>query len=282
MRVEVVDNVGMTMAQALTPVIEGTKDLRIAVAFASKRGLDLLEEPLAAAINAGSPIEFLVGLDFGTTEPKALEHLLGLSRRYKNVSTIWLGSLSDAGVYHPKVYLSRVDESVAAIVGSSNLTEGGLRKNVEVNVLVSSEATDEFVSEIYATYNQLKFHPERVVPDDEYLALYTQRFEVEKRERTKWSRGPALRKLREAFVEKEKSLPAPTPTKRDLVGWLELVYDAAPDGEFTNQDIYRHEAAFRERFPNNKHVREKARQQLQFLRDMGFVEGMGAGLWRKL
>ncbi len=34
--------------------------------------------------------------------------------------------------------------------------------------------------------------------------------------------------------------------------------------------------------PNNNHVRDKIRQQLQFLRDKGFIEFMGNGVYRKI
>ena len=37
-----------------------------------------------------------------------------------------------------------------------------------------------------------------------------------------------------------------------------------------------------ERFPENRHVREKLRQQLQRLRDLGLVLFLGAGRYRRL
>jgi hypothetical protein len=41
---------------------------------------------------------------------------------------------------------------------------------------------------------------------------------------------------------------------------------------FSLDDIYRLESHFASLYPRNRHVQEKLRQTLQFLRDMGFVD----------
>lgn len=282
MRVEVVDNVTRTMVDALSSVMERTADLRMAVAFMSRRGLSMIEAPLMSAVDSGTPVELLVGLDMRSTEPEALQELFQVSRRKLNLSMYCYADLSQTGIYHPKLYISRVAESVSSIIGSSNLTEGGLKRNVEVNVLIEAAADDEVVSDIYMTYNKLKFHPERVEPDDEFLDLYAQRCEVEKREQRRARRDSDTRRLREVFSKKARSLRRPTATSRDLVGWLELVYDSLPDREFTNQEVYQREAEFQRRYPGNRNVKAKVRQQLQVLEAMGFVEHVRTGRWRKL
>jgi HKD family nuclease len=276
-RVQVVDNKARTMVSALSSMIEGTSDLRMAVAFLSKRGLGMIDAPLMPIVDAGTPVEFLVGLDMLTTEPVALRQLFQLCQSNKNANLYCLGSLAGGGIYHPKLYVSRAGNSVMSIVGSSNLTTGGLKTNVEVNVLIEADAGEELVSDIYTAYNRLKFHPQRVEPDEELVALYAEVCKAEKQERRVQPRT-----LREALDKKVRSLRRPTPTRRDLVGWLELVYDSLPDGEFANTDIYRHEAEFHNRFPANRNIRAKVRQQLQVLEAIGFLEHVRTGRWRKL
>jgi HKD family nuclease len=282
MRVEVVDNKRRKMLDAVSSAIQGSDDLRMAVAFVSRRGLELIGESLATAIGRGVPVELLVGLDFRTTEPRALEELLALSRKHRNVSTYWYGSLRESAVYHPKLYVSRVSERVTYIVGSSNLTEGGLTRNIEVNVLVTAPRDDESVSDIYSTYNQLKFLQERVAPTDALLGSYAAVYEAETTLRRKKNREREVRKLRQAFNEQVKSSRRPKPTRRDLVGWLELVYDSLPEGEFTNSDAYQHEPQFQDRYPENRNIKAKVRQQLQVLEAMGLVKHITTGRWRKL
>jgi type II restriction enzyme len=51
--------------------------------------------------------------------------------------------------------------------------------------------------------------------------------------------------------------------------------------DFELADVYAFEGRLRERYPENQHVREKLRQQLQVLRDAGFIEFLGRGRYRK-
>jgi len=50
--------------------------------------------------------------------------------------------------------------------------------------------------------------------------------------------------------------------------------------EFTIDDAYGFAPALSALYPENSHVREKIRQQLQFLRDHGWLEFVGRGRYR--
>ena len=50
--------------------------------------------------------------------------------------------------------------------------------------------------------------------------------------------------------------------------------------EFTNQDLYALVPNFEKLHPGNRHIRDKLRQQLQNLRDLGLLEHVAAGRWR--
>jgi len=52
--------------------------------------------------------------------------------------------------------------------------------------------------------------------------------------------------------------------------------------EFTLRDIYALESRFAEAYPQNQHVRDKIRQQLQILRDLGVLRFAGRGEYRLL
>jgi len=41
--------------------------------------------------------------------------------------------------------------------------------------------------------------------------------------------------------------------------------------EFTLDEIYRYESEMRNYYPNNNHIEDKIRQQLQYLRDEGLI-----------
>ena len=50
--------------------------------------------------------------------------------------------------------------------------------------------------------------------------------------------------------------------------------------EFTLADVYAHAASLAKLHPNNRHVRDKIRQQLQVLRDLGLLQFLGGGSYR--
>jgi type II restriction enzyme len=66
-------------------------------------------------------------------------------------------------------------------------------------------------------------------------------------------------------------------------GWLLEVMKTVEDvglGAFTLDDVYAGEGRLQALYPNNRNVRPKIRQQLQVLRDHGFLEFLGRGKYR--
>lgn len=83
-------------------------------------------------------------------------------------------------------------------------------------------------------------------------------------------------RVRSAYA-KCRGLAAIPPTLR---GWtldvLQCVKQLKAE-TFSLSDVYRFEDALSALHPENQHVRPKIRQQLQVLRDLGFIEFLGAG-----
>ncbi len=50
--------------------------------------------------------------------------------------------------------------------------------------------------------------------------------------------------------------------------------------EFFLSDMYNFEEELKIKYPDNKHIKDKIRQQLQFLRDKGYLEFLGRGRYR--
>ncbi len=68
-------------------------------------------------------------------------------------------------------------------------------------------------------------------------------------------------------------------------GWLMDVLNCVneiPNDSFTLAEVYAFESVLHELHPENKHIRDKIRQQLQYLRDRGFVAFDGRGKYHKL
>lgn len=282
MQAQIIDNSSRYMNVELDTLIRRATDVRIAVAFISRSGLALLGPAIEARLYSQTSFEFLIGLDMLWSEPAALRELYSLSQQTKNLHLYCYVSPNNAELYHPKLYLLRDKSEASIIVGSSNLTVGGLRKNVEVNTIITGTLEDEVISDAYGIYGQLKFLQGRFVPDEELIALYEEFARREKDQRRRARNDETIQPLVKQFKDKIRSLRPPEPTLADLAGWLGLVYEALPSGETTNKDIYELEDSFRAKYPGNKNIQAKIRQQLQILEKMKLVEHPGRGRWRKL
>lgn len=67
-------------------------------------------------------------------------------------------------------------------------------------------------------------------------------------------------------------------------GWLVSVMaciEELPDRRFALADLYRFVPRLRAQFPRNLHIEEKIRQQLQVLRDSGYLVFEGRGIYRR-
>jgi type II restriction enzyme len=73
--------------------------------------------------------------------------------------------------------------------------------------------------------------------------------------------------------------------QKDIVskGWLLSVMkcvEQVGNPEFSLADLYRFEDDLKAAYPLNQHIREKIRQKLQILRNKGFLEFLGRGVYR--
>jgi type II restriction enzyme len=71
----------------------------------------------------------------------------------------------------------------------------------------------------------------------------------------------------------------------DAKGWILDVMrciDVIKKEDFTLDEIYNFEKNLKIKYPNNNFIKDKIRQQLQFLRDKGFIEFKGKGKYKKI
>ena len=71
--------------------------------------------------------------------------------------------------------------------------------------------------------------------------------------------------------------------KLEARGWLIEVMkcvDLVGKREFQLDEVYAFEGKLSQLYPNNKHVKHKIRQQLQELRDRGYLDFVSPGFYR--
>ena len=117
----------------------GVRRVRWAVAYATRRGCDRLVRRVVGRIGQAewdkSEKDVVLSLDYGTTEPEALQYLADLPRstvRVASPEVMLIRRLAPRNAFHPKLYLFDAAAETGFVVGSANLTESALISNTEV------------------------------------------------------------------------------------------------------------------------------------------------------
>ena len=106
----------------------------LVVAFAKQRGAAAFRSHIQRFLAQGRGVEAFVGIDALGTSREALELLLDTG------ATVHIFH-NPGFTFHPKLYLLEGHHRAFAIVGSSNLTPGGLYTNYELGVQIALDLT---------------------------------------------------------------------------------------------------------------------------------------------
>ena len=107
------------------------KSVRCAISYVMQSGSSIIRNDLSDLLATGTDVTIVFGDDFRLSESAALRSLMDLGCRLRLYA-----SESHPG-FHPKMWLiDYSDDTRAAIVGSSNLSRGGLISNAEANVIL--------------------------------------------------------------------------------------------------------------------------------------------------
>jgi HKD family nuclease len=112
----------------------------LAFALVSWDGLQLIRPSLVRCLRRGGEGQVLVGIDM-PTPPDAIQMLSDLQSEFPSLKVRVFQSGQQA-IFHPKLAVFvRRGGGITAIVGSGNLTGGGLRHNYEAGVFIDHAAT---------------------------------------------------------------------------------------------------------------------------------------------
>jgi len=120
-------------------------DLRIAVAYAKSGVISRLEDELRNWMAAGNSITAYIGIDQKVTSKEAL---LLANSIFNNAYIINHKSVT----FHPKVYAFKGQNSGKVILGSNNLTSGGLETNFEAAAIITYDLTNPDDSTAFNEY----------------------------------------------------------------------------------------------------------------------------------
>jgi len=135
-------------------------EIKVLVAFLTEEGLSWLPEDKAPCA------DFIVGIDLGITSPQALQ---SLQKRDASVRVF-----SEPGrMFHPKAIYLRSESDQFLIIGSNNLTDGGISSNHELSILSTrNSSNDADFDSFLAYFDSLKAHDCCRVPDSQFYDNY--------------------------------------------------------------------------------------------------------------
>lgn len=207
----------------------------------------------------------LMSIYSGALDIKALEEIINNNGKIKNYPKL-----------HSKIYLFDDEE---AIITSSNLTVGGMTKNFEYGIYIDDS---EVVKKISMDFHLLSINEKTGPVTKSSIEIVRE----------------ILKKLPKSVSAKLPIIDLETPEEtldviensyesiqKSLKGWKLEVFNCVhsiPEQVFSLNDINKFENHFKKIYPSNKHIRDKIRQQLQYLRDLGLIEFLGSGRYKKL
>ena len=129
-------------------------DFKAAIAYVKLSGVNLIYDDLITFSKSGGKTSIISGIDQSITSYQALINLLPFTN-----DSFYIHHDKNFDIsFHPKLYLFGNDEVEKIIIGSSNLTAGGLYLNYEINVSMTiSQDNDgrEFIDNVTKYWNDL-------------------------------------------------------------------------------------------------------------------------------
>lgn len=215
------DNFSGRIGDEVLNYLASSKAVMMAVAFVRSSGVELIERNLLELLERGGKAEMILGLDFSFTEPSALRRFLAIQTVHPNFKTFAFSNPYSPGqetVFHPKLYLfERVDSEWTVLVGSSNLSRGGLMNNVEVGVALDGPATNPVIAAALSFYARVRGRESVFAPTDDYLDAYEEVRSVVEGGRIRKAESKAVQEAVARLRQLEGRLPGTVPTQKELI-----------------------------------------------------------------
>jgi hypothetical protein len=186
------------------------------------------------------------------------------------------GTVKSFPKLHSKIYLF---DDQKAIITSGNMTYGGMLKNFEYGIYLDEQSIVKRIAEDFTWLS--KNEKTGIVRKSDIETVKVILGKIPK------SVSPKLPTFEiETPEESLDVIETPIePIESSLSGWRLQVFkcvNSIPKQIFSSKDINKFEQHLRIIYPNNRHITDKIRQQLQELRDLGLIEFLGSGKYKKL
>lgn len=174
--IRIIDNTTRPAGDELLASLEQAADVRIATAFATGAGVSRLVDPFKRVLSSGGALQVVYGLDFRITNPEAMDAFRSLADEYPDsvkhlAYPKW--DLHVSQTFHPKLYICTTASGDARVLlGSSNLTTGGLWENFEANAVIEGMANEAVIQEAHGVFGRAVAQKMCITPTQESIEAY--------------------------------------------------------------------------------------------------------------
>lgn len=186
------------------------------------------------------------------------------------------GIVKNFQALHSKIYIF---DDKKVVITSANLTHGGLVGNFEYGIVTDDK---QIVKQVAEDFDELCCNPLTGQISREEIATAKKIIEsIPKQKQIKFPKFLTVKPLEDVDVY----TGGVESIAKNLEGWKLDVFNCLlkiKSSNFRLKDIYDFEDRLKVLHPENRNVRPKVRQQLQLLRDIGLIEFVSPGNYRKL
>ena len=175
---------GEALTKALQEQFRSAHSFRIAMALLNEGGLNHIADAMKRALRRGATGQILVGLDLPSS-PDGIQGLLDLRADFPEQLAVHYFDSPRRRCLHAKLFLFDHAKKRTAILGSANLTEGGLANNYEASVLIDEPASVDHLRNYFGELHDGAYA--RPVTED-WLALYRATWDARRRNRNEFAR----------------------------------------------------------------------------------------------
>lgn len=134
------DPIGNEINKLLSRKLNPFTHVKFLMAFVNKNGLRYIKDELEKQYDNGVVAEFIIGIDNGVTTHEALSYL---KKRFAESPLFVFHDNSGRKVFHHKLVIFENEKTLACVIGSANLTLGGMYSNYESAILAEFDKTKD-------------------------------------------------------------------------------------------------------------------------------------------
>lgn len=164
---------GQKVFSAIEDELLRCNSFAISVAFITRSGITPLLQTLQELERRGVPGRILTTDYLCFSDPVALDTIASLT----NIELRMYQTERAGNGFHTKGYIFQKGEEYRFIIGSSNLTQDALTRNIEWNTKLVSSGKGEMVNSVLAEFEKLWNAVEYTKPYAEFIEEYRRKYE---------------------------------------------------------------------------------------------------------